>query len=243
MKSVEIITPQNITIEYQLASVVDRFLALLIDLCILFGYFFVITLFIKSVTGPFGGDLALAIFWFPVVFFYHLTLELFYGGQSFGKRAIGIKVVQMNGQNPAISECFLRWVFRIVDIGATLGALAALFVSSNEKAQRLGDVVAGTLVVKLNPANRYSITDIINIKSADEHGEFRYPQVTQLNDEDMLLIKNALERNRLYPNENHKQFLHALTQRVCEELKITESVNDQPAFLKSLLQEYIVLTR
>src|SRR5690606_12148888 len=97
------------------------------------------------------------LLYLPVLFLYNLVCETFFGGQSIGKKSMGIKVVKMNGHNPTVGDCLLRWCLRIVDIGASLGALAAILVSSSEKGQRLGDMAANTVVIRLNPPNRYTI--------------------------------------------------------------------------------------
>ena len=116
MKTTEIITSHNITIEYQLASVIERFLALLIDSAILVVW----TILWSSTMGGFREQDTMLVFfllmiYFPIVF-YHLVCEMFFGGQSIGKRALGIKVVSMNGKNPSPSESLLRWLFRSVDL-------------------------------------------------------------------------------------------------------------------------------
>lgn len=243
MKTTEIITSHNITIEYQLASVIERFLALLIDSAILVVW----TILWSSTMGGFREQDTMLVFfllmiYFPIVF-YHLVCEMFFGGQSIGKRALGIKVVSMNGKNPSPSESLLRWLFRSVDLTMSVGTIALLYASASEKGQRVGDQVARTLVIKLNPTNSYSIKDILGIRDAATHGDAMYPQVTSLTDEDMLLIKNAIERVRMYPNDAHRKLIDELCIRVSETLKIEPPSKDKIQFLRTLLSDYIVLTR
>ncbi|MFZ5552924.1 MAG: RDD family protein [Bacteroidota bacterium] len=243
MKNIDIVTSHNITIEYQLAGVLDRFFALLVDLAILFAWLIFVSIIAGDSRSEDSVIIIFMIFFMPVFFCYHLTCEIFFGGQSIGKRALGIKVVRLDGKNPTISDCFMRWVFRIVDIFFTLGALAALFASASDKGQRLGDMIAGTVVVKLNPTNRYTINDILSIRDSATHGETLYPQVTKLTDDDMLLIKNALERYKTFPNPKTGKLIRDITEKVCSELQISEIPKDKPVFLRKLLQDYIVLTR
>lgn len=242
MKNIDIITSHNVTIEYQLASVMERFLAFLIDAAIISGYW----LFVFIIATAFSSNDAYSVYmtlFMPVLLFYHLISEAFFGGQSLGKLAMGVKVVRLNGQSPQMSECLLRWIFRTVDLGGTLGMFAALFASASDKGQRLGDVIARTVVIKLNPAHRFTINDIMNIKSASTHGEVKYPGVTRFTDEDMLLIKNSIERYKLYSNESHKKLILELTSIVSEKLSIETPQRDQIGFLREVLDEYIVLTR
>lgn len=243
MKSIDIITSHNVTIEYQLASVLDRFLAFLIDASVLFGWAMIVILLASSSVYSDTYLIFIYTLFVPVYLLYHLVSEMFFGGQSVGKKALGIKVVRLDGQLPGAGECILRWLFRFFDITATVGSFAALYASASEKGQRLGDMVARTVVIKLNPTTRYTISDILNIRDAQSHGEAKYPQVVRLTDEDMLLIKNTLERYRSNPNSVHRTLIAEITKKVRELLGITEEPQDQIAFLRSLLQEYIVLTR
>lgn len=242
MKAIEIITSHNITIQYELASVIDRFLSLLLDLVILVVYFCIVLFIVLGV----GGERALSSFvwyflWMPFFLFYNLICESFFNGQSLGKRALAIRVVKLNGQSPSLGDYILRWIFRIIDLGITMGALAALFVSSTEKSQRIGDMVAGTAVIKLNPKNKFTMQDIMSIKNTDGY-EPKYVEAANLSEEDMLVVKNALERLRKYPNTAHKKLVDELCEKIGNELQIPVP-EKKTAFLKTLLQDYIVLTR
>src|SRR5688572_13750584 len=131
MKTLDVVTSQNVTIEYQLASIGERFVALLIDYLILLAYAVILYQIVLN-TGPFSYradenlEAVYQILLLPVLFFYQLTFEVFGAGQSPGKRAMSIKVVNLQGQNPNMGECFLRWAFRPIEIAFTLGSLAAI---------------------------------------------------------------------------------------------------------------------
>jgi hypothetical protein len=62
-------------------------------------------------------------------------------------------------------------------------------------------------------------------------------------DEDMLLVKNTLERLKSNPNEHYKRLAKELIAKICKELNIPEPTKDRLEFLKTTLQDYIVLTR
>ncbi len=240
-KTVEITTAHNIRIDYELGTVSDRIIAFIIDIAILVGWLIVLFLFAQDVNGE-SRDLILNLLFFPVFFLYHLVCETFFGGQSIGKKAMGLKVIRMNGHNPALGDCLVRWVLRIVDILGTFGSLAAILVSSTDRGQRLGDMAANTVVIRLNPPNRYTIADIMTIQTQSDY-QPQYRDVVVFTDEDMLLIKNSIERNKLYKNESSKKIISELTQLVKEKLNITEEPKDQIKFLRAILQDYIVLTR
>jgi uncharacterized RDD family membrane protein YckC len=240
-KSVEIVTAHNIRIDYELASVSDRIIAFIIDVAILIGWFIVLIIFSMKMTGG-NRELFLNIFFVPAIFIYHLTSETFFGGQSLGKKSMGLKVVKLNGHNPTLGDCLLRWVLRIIDIMGTSGTLAAILVSSTDKGQRLGDMAANTVVIRLNPPNRYTIADIMTIQNKSDYKP-TYHGVTVFTDEDMLLIKNSIERMKLHPHSHNRKLMDELTQTVKAKLNLNSEEKDQMKFLRTILQDYIVLTR
>lgn len=250
MKTTEIVTAHNVVIQYELASIFNRAIALLIDVVILFFYLILCQIIFAMFAAGFAlgnmlesGEfiyLIFTLFTLPA-FFYSFIMEAFFGGQTVGKMALGIRVVKVSGATPTMGDLFLRWSFRMIEI-FPLGSIAALVASSTDKTQRLGDVVANTCVIKLKPSNQYSIKDILTIKSKKDY-EPKYPQVIQLSDDDMLLVKNSIDRLRKYPNSQHKKLILELAQLVSDKLNISTLPKNKVAFLKTLLQDYIVLTR
>jgi uncharacterized RDD family membrane protein YckC len=240
-KNVEIVTAHNIVIEYEVASVSDRIIAFIIDLAILIGWFILLFIFGMNMDEE-SKELMLNLLFTPVFCIYHLTCETFFGGQSIGKKAMSLKVVKMNGHNPTLGDCLLRWVLRVIDILASLGSLAAILVSSTDRGQRLGDMAANTVVIRLNPPNRYTIADILTINNKANYKP-EFVDAVQFTDEDMLLIKNSIERLKIYPNPSSNKLIEELTQKVCQKLNVTEIPKDKIKFLRTVLQDYIVLTR
>ncbi len=251
MKTTEIVTAHNVIIQYELATILGRALALLVDLVTLFLYITICTILFNTLSTGFAANnmfdsreviyTAFTLFMLPV-FFYSFIMEAFFGGQSIGKMALGIRVVKVSGGTPSMGELFLRWSFRLIDILFSVGSIAALSASSSDKMQRLGDVIANTCVIKLKPSSQYSIKDILTIKNKENY-ETKYPQVVQLSDEDMLLVKNSIDRFRSRPNKQHKELITELTKLVSEKLNISSIPENKVTFLKTVLQDYIVLTR
>lgn len=254
MKNIDILTSNNVTIQYELASVGQRFVALVLDLLIVFLYSIIINWIIA---GLFMSNLRFDdsmmdtieiiqvityLLYLPVIMFYNLVCEIFFGGQTIGKKAMQIKVVKVTGEPPTLGDYFIRWSYRLVDIILSLGSIAAIFVSSGEKSQRLGDMAANTTVIRLNPSTKYSIRDILKISKKSNYAPM-YNQVTQLSDEDMLLIKNSIDRVKKYPNEANKKFILRLVKKVAQKLSINEVPKNKIKFLRTLLKDYIVLTR
>ncbi len=242
MRTIEITTTQNVTIEYELASFRDRFFAFFIDFWILN---FTILLLYLAWWYSFGMDnieYFLYLVLLPIYLFYSLASDVWMNGQTLGKKAIGIKVAKLNGKQPVISDYLIRWAFRLVDIWFSSGTIAAVLVNSTVRGQRLGDMLAHTTVIKVRSSLSIGITDVLRINSRENY-QPQYPQVRSLNESDMLLIKSVIERTKKYNNTAHKEALEQLVQKLKAVLNITETPKDKIAFLKTLLNDYIVLTR
>lgn len=246
MKNVEIVTANNISIQYETASVMHRGLAVLIDYLAFAVYSIIISIMLGAISsatgsGEFFEFLIVVLISLPFIF-YSLIMEFLMKGQTLGKLAMGIRTVKLNGENGSLNDYAMRWAFRIVDMWVSLGGVGALFISTTENGQRVGDLLAQTTVIKTKPTQRYNIHDILSIKDKSKH-EPTYLGVTHFTDEDMILIKNAISRVKKYPNESHKQFIRDLAEKVSTQLNLEEVPAKKLSFLNTVLQDYIVLTR
>jgi uncharacterized RDD family membrane protein YckC len=244
MKTAEIVTTHNVIIQYDIASVMLRIVAQILDLLVIFIYIWLITLLFSRALFSGSTDVAMFIMWLfmlPVIFYSFLTEALF-AGQTPGKMMLGLRVLNLNGENASLSELFMRWMFRMVDIIFSVGMLGVIVALSNEKTQRLGDVLANTIVIKIKPTTPLSITDILKIKKSEDY-QPSYPEIVRFTDEDMLLVKNTLERLKNNPNEHYKRLAKELITKICSELNLPEPTTNRLEFLKTTLQDYIVLTR
>lgn len=186
--------------------------------------------------------LFLLIFIIPVWFGYHFFCESFAGGQSIGKKALRIKVVRNDGQQMDMSDYSMRWMFRIIDILLSSGIIAVIAIMSSSKNQRLGDMVGDTSVIKLDPKNKIFLRDIKAIKNKESY-EPTYFDVVHFTEDDMLLLKNTLERAKLHPNDHYRALLKELTEKICTQLEIKVIPKKRVKFLQTILNDYIVLTR
>ncbi len=250
MRTIEIRTAQNVSIEYELASLRDRAFAILIDLLVIMAFvFFVllfILLFVPAVFSGANGELLMVILYLisPVTGFilYQFFSEWLANGQSWGKKAMGIQVVRLDGKQPEITDYLLRALFHLVDTILSSGILAALVIGSSAKAQRLGDLSANTTVIRRRSTQQYRLNDILRIDSTEKY-QPQYPEVRQLSEQDMLIVKNVLIRYQKYRNPAHGAAVQATAQHLAQVLQIAPPTGNPIDFLKTLLRDYIVLTR
>lgn len=244
MRSIDIQTTQNVLINYELAQLRDRILAFIIDVVVIVASNILISLALGYTVARFirGGELILFLVLGLVTTFYTLFFEVFNRGQTIGKMALRIQVVRLNGRQVQFTDYLLRWVFRMIDIWLSFGAIAVVTVASSRKGQRLGDVVANTAVVRTNPKLEVSLRDVLQINTAENYTPV-YPAVRQLKEEDVLTIKHVVDRLHHHRNAAHEETLYATAEKLAELLALSEVPEDREGFLKTLIKDYIVLTR
>ncbi len=243
MKTVDISTTQNVTIQYELAGIRDRILSFVIDILVIYISLFILSMGYTLCFNGKGMEYFFYLVLLPIATFYTFISEQLLDGQTIGKRALRIKVVKLDGKPLTTSDHFLRWTMRLVDIWFSFGLIASVFVSSSAQAQRLGDLATNTSVIKLNSTLRFSLLDILNISSLGDYVP-QYPDVRRMSEQDMVLIKSVIIRADRYRNDAHELALNELAARVCTALDIPQhTIRDSRRFLQIILKDYIVLTR
>src|SRR6187399_1003559 len=112
MKNVEIITAQNVVLQYELAPLQDRVFAFLIDLFGLIVGLSILSAPLSAVAShsETGGTIVAFII-ICIFFFYSLTLEVLNDGKSLGKMAMKIRVIKLAGGNARFADYAARWAF------------------------------------------------------------------------------------------------------------------------------------
>ncbi|MGE5682147.1 MAG: RDD family protein [Bacillota bacterium] len=234
MQKIKIQTTQNVTVEYEIAGVGKRIAASLIDLLIVLGYVLSLVFipsFFKSLNIP---GAVMTILFVPAVF-YDLLCELIMDGQSFGKKAMNIKVIKLDGGQPTFISYFLRWILRLVDIVFTYGTVATVTMLINGKGQRLGDIAANTTVISTK--TNVSLSDTI-LTELSENYQVVYPQAAVLTDKDAGLIKEVLDRLELISEtESRDRLLLKTLEVLSQKLNVVPDIEAQ-LFLTTILKDY-----
>lgn len=233
MKQVDITTAHNIVVTHQLATLPQRIIATLIDIAIQ-------TFFIILVFSAMGNHTLTYLVVGPVPLLYQLLFEVFNQGQSIGKRALRTRVVSLRGMRPGLDELLVRWAFRLIDVAMSGGMVAIISILGSPKGQRIGDLLARTTVISLDSKRGFSLKEINSLRKEDY--EIVYPAVVLYSDEDMLLVKEALQRVRLQSTHETRMFVQKVAKRVARDLDV--DVGDSKTdFLRTVLEDYILLTR
>jgi len=196
MQTIQVRTTQNAFIHYPVASVGDRIMAYLLDQLIKILYAIAVGILL------FNADVRSEWVWISIIgipwLLYSVLFEIFMNGQTPGKRVLAIKVIRLNGTPASIGDYLLRWIFALIDFGILSGAIAVIIIVAGGKGQRLGDLVAGTSVVKL--AEQKEITASEVFVAAESAYEPTFNQAIQLSEKDIEIIQRALEVNRDHGN-------------------------------------------
>jgi uncharacterized RDD family membrane protein YckC len=244
MRTVELFTTQNVSIAYELASLRERAFAAMLDAMIYVatGLILLIVMALAAFQGLTFLHYVVFVAYALFAALYSLICETLLEGQTLGKRALGIRVVKLSGEVPAFKDYVARWSVRFLEFWLTFGALGALLASSSAQGQRLGDLLAGTTVVRLRPSRTFALRDILSIQDSTRYVP-RFPEVSGFSEKDMLLIKTVLSRHTQFPNPAHRAALEALAQRVGTQLGLAALPSDRIGFLRTVISDYIVLTR
>jgi uncharacterized RDD family membrane protein YckC len=241
MRSIDISTTQNVTIEYELATWQDRIFAFILDQLIMLIVVWILSIFFVA---AFGENVLYVMYLvlLPLYVFHSLYMEIILNGQTFGKRAIGIKVVKLNGAEPEATDFLLRWSMRFLDIWFSLGTVASMLITSSPNSQRFGDMIAGTTIIKTKSKVNYQLKDIMKISTLDTYTP-TYTDVTKFSEQDMMFVKQVIERHAKHPNMAHAEAMDALAIHMASILGIPEPRGNKAQFLKTLVNDFIVLTR
>jgi uncharacterized RDD family membrane protein YckC len=248
MLQVKLDTGFNIEVDFSITPFHKRFFAWALDLIVVIAWYLIGSRLMSAVFGSAWMDKT----WVVVLFglpplFYHLICEVTLNGQSFGKKALGIKVITAEGGQASLSQYLVRWVFRLADFpvwvfaaiayqalpwwcGVFLfGGLASVLLTSHS--QRLGDLAAGTIIIETR--TRMSWEDTV-FTELENNYQPRYPQVMQLSDKDINTLKSIISTVR-------KKSDYDLSMRIAERIKSKlqiEADQDSLEFLETLLKDY-----
>ncbi len=237
--NINITTSQNIELEFEPGSLGDRIAAAIIDDLIIAGYVFAVIMLFSSGnlrSGRSGFSIFLFVMLALPVVFYNLASELLLNGQSAGKKMMDIKVISLSGEQPSFSQYLIRWIFRLIDFTFSGHMVGVILVAATEKKQRLGDLIAGTAVVKTK--RRTEINDTWYVPANSEY-QVTYSEVINLTDNDIQLIKEVILTVRRTGNT----MLALQTQQKIEQvLHIQNRDPESITFLQTVLSDYNYLT-
>ena len=228
MEKVSINTSQNVQISYTLAGLGERIFAFLMDIVIMVSITVVLVIVLTYSGVMETSPILLLLAILPV--FYHLIFELTMNGQSIGKKVMNIKVVKLNGAQATLVGYLLRWLIWPIDM-FFYGGIAILCITIGGKGQRLGDIAAGTTVIKLKKSEflqDHTLNDL------DVNYTPVFLNADQLTSEYIELIKKAIKAKLEMLDDKPVEAIAAKTK---SKLNITTELPDLK-FLHTIMKDY-----
>jgi len=235
MESIDILTGQNVVIRYQSATILQRIGARLLDYFFIFAYLFSVFYFFFIVFKSHSySKLSAVIFillWLPALG-YHFIFESMLAGKTPGKMIVKIKVTNNDGSISGIGSYFLRWILSPVDLFFS-GSVGILFIILSKNHQRLGDMAAGTIVVKTDPSLAFDLDESYYVFPDDYEPAFIH--VDRLTAGQIAFITNLLldPKNKSAVNNS----IVELANKVKAILNV-ESNMDERKFLETIVRDY-----
>lgn len=254
MAIIQIGTAFNIDLEFEIAEFHKRLLAYFIDFGILILYL-VMTKYMLYNELLLNWDenmgLDILVISLPMLL-YSLLTELWMNGQTLGKKIMGIRVISLEGGEPTFGQFILRWITKFFEwpflfgyiafsttnvigysfITGLFGIAVVIIISISNKNQRLGDMIAGTVVVNAKSALTLADTVFMQIDKTDY--KVIFPEVMRLSDRDINTIKGVLIQAG---KRNNYDMCNRVSMKIKEVLNIQSDMHvDQ--FLEKLLADY-----
>jgi uncharacterized RDD family membrane protein YckC len=244
-RNIDVRTPESIALTYELAGLGSRFLAVTIDMILQIVLLLLLigglTMAASRIPAPakhavassaekIGEALGIAILAavvFLIFFGYFILFEALWNGQTPGKKALGIRVVRDGGYPLDFTASLVRNLIRVGELAIGSYALSAVAMLLSPENKRLGDIAAGTIVVRdarlpLPPFRE------------DAQPEPVYGATRYLSGDERSLIKRFLDRRDALSPQRREQLAAQLAARVRDRVPAELQRLDDEALLERL---------
>ncbi len=247
-------TPEIVAVAYAVAGVGSRCLAAVVDtlLILIMQAAIGAVLFIGGSQLGFDNSLnslitaIYAIAAFAILWGYYLLFELIWNGQSPGKRMFGLRVVREGGRPITFAASAVRNLIRLVDFLPLFYGVGTVVMFFDGRARRLGDLAAGTLVVRegapvtLASLSSNSAPVVVPPRQPDAPPTPLIPQLQQITPGDYELVQDFLRRRSQLAPARRAALGARLTEALRARLALEGLSGDPERFLEHLVREYRV---
>ncbi|MCS7300719.1 MAG: RDD family protein [Fimbriimonadales bacterium] len=242
-------SPEKVEIHYEIAGLGSRALAAVLDdllvltlVALVGGLFALLEETTQAISRLYtligeGWLLAGMIFLAYILWFsYYIAFEIFWNGQTPAKRAFGLRVMMLDGSPVTPTAVFVREIVRLVDafpiciLGYNVAGVLAFF---SPYGQRLGDMLAGTFVIKERRTPPPTLEQLSQARSEPHPLEPYLPPLLALSPSEYRALRAFLERREQLTPTAREQLAQELYQRLREPLGMPDS---PPAETEGILE-------
>jgi uncharacterized RDD family membrane protein YckC len=237
-------TPEQTALEFPLAGIGSRFLALAADTLLQMAVFWVLIMIVAifaSFTSLFSGSRGLWTFAilfliaFSIQFGYFAFFEALWNGQTPGKRWTHLRVIKDSGRPISAYDAILRNLIRIVDYLPTLYATGVITMLISSENKRVGDYAAGTVVIHEKPLQGVSSIWQGPAKPVQPIAAGPLPQLTV---EELQLVEAFLNRRSSLEPDVRRAMARQIADRLGQQWAVPlESRPDAEEFLEAAAEQ------
>jgi uncharacterized RDD family membrane protein YckC len=225
-----IATPEGVEVELTLANIGSRFIAGAIDFTIQALVIIALALLLQP-----AGDAGVAIFssaMFAVIFFYDVLFEVLGRGKTPGKRWTGLRVVRAGGRPITLVPSALRNILRIIDILPGFYGVGMTVIFITDRNQRVGDLVAGTYVLRDRHGDLYPAEPALLWLDAGPAATW---DTSAVSGEDVATVRSFLERRKDLRAQARQHVAAQLASRLRSRVGGVPTEMADEAFLEALV--------
>lgn len=231
----DIQTAQNVPLALEPASIGQRIVSTVIDGAVVIAWV-VLGNQLISAAGIGSTVTFIALIVLPIGF-YHLAFEVLLEGRTPGKLVTKTQVARLDGAQPTLGQYLLRWLLRFVDVTVSLGAAALVSIVFTQRSQRLGDLAAGTTVVRRR--RRVRLAEVLYPPPAPDH-VLSFPEAARLSDADVRTLRAVIVRLRLTSRDTQAVRLARRTKAATEKRLGLDPVQMPPeAFIRAVIRDHV----
>ena len=218
-----IVTPEGVRLAFENAGIGSRSVALMIDIAARVVALYVLFTVVGLLTLGGGGEVAAVVLGltgsFLVIVGYPVVFEVFNGGRTLGKMALGLRVVTVEGAPVRFRHAAIRSALELVDLFLSFGVVAMVTATLNRRSQRLGDIVAGTMVVRTRSASS-GVTAFTFVPPSGWESFAERLDITRMDHDMHVLVRTFLVRIHALAPEHRQRLSQELAGRCAERLGV-----------------------
>lgn len=242
MSDLSIYSSEKVYYKYEIVGLGSRFVGFLLDYLIIMAVYAVLAFFAFLTVPKIGLSenvmiyvyVGILVFAFFLTLIYFIFFETTWNGQTPGKKAAGIRVIRSTGEAVTVGSILVRNILRFVDFlpaSYTVGILTILF---SKNRQRVGDMVAGTVVVKeqhLEVPETFTAVEIDPMLA----GLLRL-RMPLLLEEDFNIVRNYFTRQATLTPGSSAKLADNISQKLAVKMGIdVQEIGEPTSFLKAVL--------
>jgi uncharacterized RDD family membrane protein YckC len=251
-------TPEQVELEFAVAGIGSRFVAVLIDHLVMGGVFLVLGLLWGILFSSVANRINLLGKWILAVFIalnfvlywgYFTLFEAFWRGQTPGKHIMKLRVIKDSGRQITLFEAMSRNLLRIIDYLPALYLAGVITMLCTKRNQRLGDLAAGTIVVhersdeqplliergtSIVPAQSFPVFDPVSSATAQSAGGVPADAVAKLRADDLLLIESFFARALDLSLTTRAEIAGRIAAQMAAKMSVTVPAGNPERFLEAI---------